>query len=295
MRFEFPADHETNDSPKLAELETVLRELVVENRRKVVLFTEWTTMAKLIAARLDQMGIGHVLFSGETAVDRRQTLIDRFQNQADCMVFLSTDAGGVGLNLQNADCVVNFELPWNPAKLAQRIGRVNRIGQTSSCINVVNFISENSIEENVSAGIALKEDLFHAALDGSASLVDMGTDRRREILQRLKDMTVPVAPKTGEPAPVEEQREAAAEEPAVNLGHEEDSEGETLSESPAAAVPAAPNQAQALQEVLENGLRFLSGLSVMAGGKPLAGADQPGAVSVDPATGEVVIRFKLPT
>ena len=96
----------------------------------------------------------------KNSVKKRQSLIDEFTNNPHCRVFLSTDAGGTGLNLQAADCVVNFELPWNPAKLNQRIGRVSRIGQKSQCINVVNFICKGTVEEKIFAGIQLKTELF---------------------------------------------------------------------------------------------------------------------------------------
>ncbi len=79
----------------------------------------------------------------------REQLIDEFRENPNCMVFLFTDSGGVGLNLQNTDCLINFELPWNPAKLNQRIGRVHRIGQKSESINVIN----------------LKQELFDAVLE----------------------------------------------------------------------------------------------------------------------------------
>jgi hypothetical protein len=132
-------DRTTHISPKLDELANLLDELVIASGRKLVLFSEWTTMTYLIARRLSEAGIGFVELSGKVPVPKRQALIDTFTNDDDCRVFLSTDAGGTGLNLQAADCVVNFELPWNPARLNQRIGRVNRIGQRSRCINVVNW------------------------------------------------------------------------------------------------------------------------------------------------------------
>ena len=103
----------------------------------------------------------------------RQALIDEFTNNPDCKVFLSTDAGGTGLNLQAADSVVNFELPWNPARLNQRIGRVNRIGQKSRCVNVVNLISKNSIEEKILAGIQLKTDLFEGVFARAGLATDV--------------------------------------------------------------------------------------------------------------------------
>jgi len=144
---------------------------------------------------------------------------------------------------------------------------LNRIGQESACINVVNFTSENSIEESVLAAISLKEDLFHAALDGSASLVDMGADRKRQILERLREMTQVPRP-AEEPTQAPEEPAASLEqeqEPGVDLGREENAVEEEA--PPVAPATAGPPQTQSIQEVLENGLRFLSGLSVLAGGR----------------------------
>ena len=144
---------------------------MVENKRKTVIFSEWTTMTFLIAKHLSKAKIDYVELSGKVPVKKRQALIDEFTNNPDCKVFLSTDAGGTGLNLQAADCVVNFELPWNPAKLNQRVGRVNRIGQASKCVNVVNLISKDSIEEKIMAGLQMKTDLFKGVFDGGEDTV----------------------------------------------------------------------------------------------------------------------------
>jgi SNF2 family DNA or RNA helicase len=70
----------------------------------------------------------------------RGALIEKFRLDPECKVFLSTDAGGVGLNLQAASAVVNFEPPWNPARLEQRIGRVHRLGQSRS-VHVVHLLT----------------------------------------------------------------------------------------------------------------------------------------------------------
>jgi SNF2 family DNA or RNA helicase len=74
-------------------------------------------------------------------------------------VFLSTDAGGTGLNLQTADTVVNLELPWNPAVLEQRIARVHRMGQ-SRPVRVINFVTRGTIEEKVLRTVEAKQGLF---------------------------------------------------------------------------------------------------------------------------------------
>ncbi len=181
-------DRETNISPKLKELEGIIDELVIENKRKMVIFSEWTTMTFLIAKHLSDAGIPFVELSGKVPVKKRQALIDEFTNNPLCSVFLSTDAGGTGLNLQAADCIVNFELPWNPAKMNQRIGRVSRIGQKSKCINVVNLIAKHSIEEKILTGIQLKTDLFKGVFDDGPDTVEFSREKRNEMLNRLREM-----------------------------------------------------------------------------------------------------------
>ncbi|HHD57486.1 MAG TPA: helicase, partial [Desulfobulbaceae bacterium] len=181
-------DRETNISPKLDELATILGELVIENNRKVVIFSEWTTMTFLIGKHLSKVGIPFVELSGRVPVKKRQVLIDEFSTNPECKVFLSTDAGGTGLNLQAADCVINFELPWNPAKLNQRIGRVNRIGQKSKCVNVINLITKSSIEMRIMAGIQLKGELFSGVFDGGVDEVMFDRKKREEMVNQLREM-----------------------------------------------------------------------------------------------------------
>lgn len=88
-----------------------------------------------------------------------KALIDRFRADDQCRAFLATDAGGVGLNLQHASVVVNVDLPWNPAVLEQRIGRVHRLGQRKP-VQVINFIAEGTIEEGMLSVLTFKKSLF---------------------------------------------------------------------------------------------------------------------------------------
>src|SRR6266851_3389592 len=122
----FLFDKQTNYSPKLQEFREILRELAIEENRKVVVFSEYERMTYLAGEELRKLGIGFVSLHGGVPARKRGGLIEKFRQDPDCAVFLSTDAGGVGLNLQAASAVVNFEPPWNPARLEQRIGRVHR-------------------------------------------------------------------------------------------------------------------------------------------------------------------------
>ena len=193
-------DRNTNISPKMRELEGILDEVVVQNGRKAVIFSEWTTMNYLIARHLSSAAIAFVELSGQVPVEKRQALIDEFSNNPDCKVFLSTDAGGTGLNLQAADCVINFELPWNPAKVRQRIGRVNRIGQKSRCVSVINLVAKGSIEERILVGLQLKTDLFEGVFDGTHDAVDLNQSAREELLEKLRQMMAVDISETAETA-----------------------------------------------------------------------------------------------
>lgn len=302
-------DRTTHISPKLTELASVIDELVVQNRRKMVIFSEWTTMTFLIARHLSEAGIPFVELSGKVPVNKRQALIDEFTHNPECRVFLSTDAGGTGLNLQAADCVVNFELPWNPAKLNQRIGRVSRIGQKSKCINVVNFISKGSIEEKIYAGIQLKTDLFKGVFEGGEDMVEFSREKRTEMLNKLREMMgeEPELP-AREQTPAEEipedtphflNPEVLKEDEPVDFAGEEGEYGEETVAHDARGESTQTGEAdpapEKMEEVLNSGMAFIGGLLEVATGKKMSptGGDER-MVKVDKTTGEVTLKFKLP-
>ncbi|MCK5155499.1 MAG: DEAD/DEAH box helicase family protein [Spirochaetales bacterium] len=308
-------DKKTNISPKLAELANILRELVIENGRKVVLFSEWTTMTYLIGKVLSDMGIDFVEFTGRIPTKKRQKLIDEFDSNPDCKVFLATDAGGIGLNLQSADCVINFELPWNPARLNQRIGRVNRIGQKSSKINVVNLVTKNSIEEKVFAAINLKQELFDAVLSGGVDEIDFSQENKAKFVNQIRAMfdEEPIEPSVKtEPPELDEKTPhflnpniLSESENTIDVAAEEFSgdetiidasvpAGESASESVAESAVASTVEPEQLESVLNQGMDFLNALSQMATGKAIVGSDTKKAIEIDRETGEVVLRFKMP-
>ncbi len=304
-------DKKTNISPKLRELEGVLSDLVIENRRKTVIFSEWTTMTFLIGKVLSEMGIPFVEFTGKVPVAKRDVLIKEFNENPECMVFLSTDAGGVGLNLQVADCVVNFELPWNPAKLNQRTGRVMRIGQKSKCINVVNFIARRSIEEKVFAGLNLKQELFNGVFDGTTDQVEFTQEKKNQFINNLREMLndeliMPVkergmqedipesTPHFLNPKALAEREIDISLEEEVEEASDEKSNVLIESGKSEEAMETQERSHEKMEEVLERGIQFLSGLMEMSTGKPLVSEKEEKAVSIDKETGEVTLKFKLP-
>jgi superfamily II DNA/RNA helicase len=175
-------------SSKLEELDGLLDQLMAEEDRKVVLFSEWTTMLNLIEPLLEEQKLNYVRLDGSVPQKKRQGLMHQFQKDPDCKLFITTNAGSTGLNLQAANTVINVDLPWNPAVLEQRIGRAHRMGQKRP-VQVFLLVTEDTLEENLLATLSAKHELSLAVLDpqSDATQVDMTTGmeelkRRLEIL-----------------------------------------------------------------------------------------------------------------
>ena len=122
-------DQKTNHQTKLDELQNILEEIISMPDEKVVIFSQWERMTRLVANILTEKKIGYQYLHGGIASKNREPLFKIFREDENCRVFLSTDAGGVGLNLQSAAYLINLDIPWNPAILEQRIGRIYRLGQ----------------------------------------------------------------------------------------------------------------------------------------------------------------------
>jgi superfamily II DNA/RNA helicase len=113
--------------------------------------------------------------------------MERFKTDPACKVFLSTDAGGTGLNLQVADTVVNLELPWNPAVLEQRIARVHRMGQ-SRPVRVVNLVTRGTIEEKVLRTLEAKQGLFAGVFEGDADEIPFEAVKTSGFIDSMREL-----------------------------------------------------------------------------------------------------------
>ncbi|MDZ4821490.1 MAG: DEAD/DEAH box helicase [Planctomycetota bacterium] len=175
-----------NHSTKLERIDELFESLFAEEDRKVVLFSEWTTMLDLIEPLLRKRKLEYVRLDGSVPQKKRQELVHRFQTDAACRLFLTTNAGSTGLNLQAANTVINVDLPWNPAVLEQRIARAHRMGQRRS-VQVFVLVTDGTIEESLLTTIAAKKDLALAALDSESEVdtVDMASGMQ-ELKSRLE-------------------------------------------------------------------------------------------------------------
>ena len=299
-------DEETNESPKLDELKYILLEKldVANSDCKIIIFSEWVKVHKLIGQVLRENNIGFAELNGSVPVKLRGDLIRKFETNPHCKIFLSTEAGGSGLNLQVADTLINFELPWNPAKKNQRIGRIDRLGQKSNKLTIFNFITRNSIEQQIASGLLVKQNLFDGVLDSASrtNFVDFSTKGRSQFIQQLEEFITEtenaeliVADLLSEEEVTPSVTEILSESNTVDIMAEPEDfapDVETIVAEKTESQIAQQEKVQQIEQVMNSGMQFLAGLFKMSTGKDMGVENQ--TIEVNRETGEVVMKFKLP-
>ena len=177
-------DKETQESPKIDELAILLDEICLQEGRKAVVFSQWELMTRMVEKRLRKMGLGYVRLHGGVPTAKRGDLMDRFRDDDAVQVFVSTDAGGVGLNLQSGSALINLDVPWNPAVLEQRNARIHRLGQTRK-VQIITMVAQNSYEEQVLALVGNKQNLFDNVVKEDATEDVVGISKK--LLETLVD------------------------------------------------------------------------------------------------------------
>ena len=153
--------------PLLNEIDAILSE---DRTQKVIIFTEFVATQTYLQELLVNRGYTVTILNGGMSIDERNSAMQEFK--ASTSIFISTDAGGEGLNLQFANIIINYDLPWNPMKIEQRCGRVDRIGQQRD-VHIYNFIVGETVENRVRE--VLEEKL-------SVILKEMGVDKYSDVL-----------------------------------------------------------------------------------------------------------------
>ncbi|OMP77977.1 helicase [[Flexibacter] sp. ATCC 35208] len=181
-------DQKTNHQTKLDELFNILDELFLIEDEKVVIFSQWERMTRLIAERLKERGVKFENLHGGVPSKRRESLFENFNNDAQCKVFLSTDAGGVGLNLQAASYLINMDIPWNPAVLEQRIARIYRMGQKKN-VSIINLVAQETIEHRMLSVLKFKSAVAAGVLDNGEDCIFLGDDKFKQFMQSVETLT----------------------------------------------------------------------------------------------------------
>jgi len=283
-------DQETDHGVKADELAALLDGLFVQDESKAVVFSQWTRTHDIVIRRLEARGIGYVSFHGGVPSEKRPALVERFRDDPHCRVFLSTDAGATGLNLQHAATLVNMDLPWNPAVLEQRIARIHRMGQKRP-VQIVNFIAKGTIEEGMLSVLAFKRSLSAGILDGGVGEISLGGSRLTRFMKEVENVTGRMG--EGEAmAPSEEAASVAAapEETLFEAAATQEPLGAV--EVISAAGDAAPKEtgSDPWAVLLQVGAQLVSALTTADD----ASATPHPWVERDPATGARSLKVPLP-
>ena len=243
-------DQETRFDTKVDEVMNILRDIFEANEdEKVVVFSQWERMTRLIAWELEKSGIEYENLHGGVPSIKRRSIIENFTDSPSCRVFLSTDAGSTGLNLQAASTLINIDLPWNPAVLEQRIARIYRLGQERN-IQIINLVSHESFEEKMLDRLKFKTAMFEGVLDNGEDSVFIGDKSKLEqMMQSLSEIMKEeeIHHQEMEKAPDETEEELFeefAEESVENEESEESEENEVNGQNDVAETMEQAEQAE---------------------------------------------------
>jgi SNF2 family DNA or RNA helicase len=139
----------------------LLSQLAADPREKLIVFTHFRATLDLLANLLQEMGLDTVLYHGQLSRAEKDEVIRRFETSAQ--VLLSTEAAGEGRNLQFCRLMLNFDLPWNPQRIEQRVGRIHRVGQTRP-VEIWNLSAEGTIEDYLLEVLDRKLNMFELVI-----------------------------------------------------------------------------------------------------------------------------------
>jgi len=263
-----------------------------------VVFSQWTRTHDIVIRRLEARGLGYVSFHGGVPSEKRPALVERFRDDPACRVFLSTDAGSTGLNLQHASTLVNMDLPWNPAVLEQRIARIHRMGQARP-VQIVNFVAKGTIEEGMLSVLAFKRSLSAGILDGGSGEISLGGSRLNRFMKDVENVTGRMG--EGEAVtPAEEMGSLVAAAAGDDAGPAEDisangsiSAGE-MAQTDGFGTPPHDTASDPWQALVQVGAQFVAALAAANDPKADPKAVAHPWIERDPATGAQSLKVPLP-
>lgn len=316
---------------KIAEVMNLLDNVFANGDEKVVIFSEWERMARLVAIELEKRGIRFEFLNGSIPAKQRGRLVENFTTLPESRVFISTDAGSTGLNLQVASILINLDLPWNPAVLEQRIARIYRLGQERP-VQILNLVSKDSIEEGMIAKLKFKTSMFEGVLDGGEDSVFVSDDKFKKFMDDLScvmdDTPKPPAveyadneteEQTAKTADNEETKTKATEHAKKDTVTESDDDSEVLKDLARQSSPFVESHIQTLdgfsdhdvqptpshgrhtvpsapsdpRQLISQGVSFLTGLAETLKSEEATRQFVDNIVEVDEKTGEVNVKIPV--
>lgn len=306
-------DQKSRYDTKVEETMNILKSVFESGDDKVVIFSQWERMTRLIAAELDELGVRYEYLHGGIPSKARKDLTDNFTELPESRVFLSTDAGSTGLNLQVASILINLDLPWNPAILEQRIARIYRIGQKKN-IQVINLVASQTIEEKMLSTLNFKTSLFEGILDNGEDTIFLEDSKFDKIIESIKVMTDTSEVGEGmhadgsnldlndneekvEKGVVKKEEDAelsglSEDEPEVEVKVEMEAKVEAEAGQP--QVAPVINVAENPEQLVQQGFSFLSGLARALSSPEATRQLVDSLVEEDKETGQTTLRISVP-
>ena len=298
-------DQHTRHDTKIDELMNILEGIIELKQEKVVIFSQWERMTRLVARELEEKNISFEYLHGGVPSAKRKDLYVNFNKNPDTRVFLSTDAGGVGLNLQAASYMVNLDIPWNPATLEQRIARIYRMGQKRK-VSIINLVSTGTIEHRMLDVLKFKSTMASGVLDNGEDAIFMSEDRFKQFMKSVENMVPDAAdgaPETGKMSSLSreeylEQQEITQPEgkrtPEETADRFMEGEPQTSGKGKPASEKIQQNPELTEGEVLlANGLKFFSQLSQTLKDKEATKKMVSSITERDPNTGKTYLKIPV--
>lgn len=290
----FILDQTTRFDTKVDELMNIIHEMIENGDEKAVVFSQWERMTRLVAQELDKAGIPYRSLHGSIPSEKRKDLITDFNEDPSIRVFLSTDAGSTGLNLQSASLIVNLDIPWNPAVLEQRIARIHRMGQQNN-VSVINFVSTGTIEEQMLSKLKFKSSMSEGVLDAGIDSIFLEASKFNKLMETVENLTE--VPETEAPSIQQDELEQivpptpTAESQPFDPQDIDPTEANS-SDSPASESPSDSSEPQP-DALIRTGMDFFSGLARTLSSPEATEKLVSSLIEEDQTTGETHLKIPV--
>lgn len=297
-------DQKTRFDTKINELMAILEEFFCNPDEKVVIFSQWARMNHIVAKELEARHMPFQFLHGGVPSHKRQDLLKSFREDPECRVFLSTDAGGVGLNLQNASLVINLDIPWNPAVLEQRIARVYRLGQKRP-VQVINLVSARTIEHRMLDVLKFKNSMAKGVLDDGEDAIFLSGSKFNSFMGKIEDLTNNDGEAVSDhqtsleeiQEEIKEQNEPLGQTLAITTFPEDDDVEKT--ETTSSKVPLSrisqksSTNISAPDQIVQNGMAFFQGMMAALQSPEKTNALVKSITEKDEASGQTYLKIPI--
>ena len=168
---------------KVEMLRAIIEDVFKSGTKKLVVFALFRKTLKYLKIRLEKMGYKTLTIHGQ--VDNRAEVLDRFKHDNKVHILLSSEVGSEGLDMQFCNSMVNYDLPWNPMVVEQRIGRIDRFGQKAKIVNIYNIVVAGSIQEEIYMRLLERIGIFKGTIGDMEAILDAPVGNRAQTIQEV--------------------------------------------------------------------------------------------------------------